>query len=659
VGKPSSLGGCKGRNAVTKYLGRRETRRRGRFEAAADAAVARQWSPDAVTAEATRRLETVLGAARTAQHYRERLSADRTLAPFDALEGLPVLSRAELRRDFGRFLSDLQGKVRLAYSAGTGGERTQTVHPLSTQLDREVAERRWYEGLGLPPHIVEVDVFPWPGVGREAKARHDPRVRYVELGAGDVAEAFGRGASLGELLVAQPDVLSFLRGAGRWPSVAWIASSFEVLRPETRQELDEVDAPPLAETYSTSELTAAVAFTYAGCRGMHASADVIHVEIVDADGTQLAPGLVGRIVVSDLGNTAMPLLRYELGDLGLLEPPETCPCGRALPLVRVLGRALAELGAPTQRLPASAVIERLSDVIPAPFVLDRRAPARFVVVTRASFDEDRARAELEHTVGSCTLERAEPDPQLERALAAGSFAVDTTTRHPLRQYLHGPAPRGWQPHPRFAPVTPVVAGEHYPASDSPRGLDRSTARRLLRAAYARTSPESLVRVLDSGSMWPLLLRETMVRVRWGVPDVAKTRPGDVLLLEGALGLPVVHRVAAVDARHEPPVILQVGDAYDLGDPYAGYWLPFDSVLGRVVGIEEPGGVELALTTRFARGAGRVVALTTRALWRADRSRLRSVLAPPTLLLQRGAGRAAAAALRAAARRRARARAAAQ
>jgi phenylacetate-CoA ligase len=50
-----------------------------------------------------------------------------------------------------------------------------------------------------------------------------------------------------------------------------------------------------------------------------------------------APGETGRVVVSNLHNFAMPLLRYELGDYAEAGGP--CPCGRGLPtLKRVLGR---------------------------------------------------------------------------------------------------------------------------------------------------------------------------------------------------------------------------------------------------------------------------------------------------------------------------------
>ena len=53
----------------------------------------------------------------------------------------------------------------------------------------------------------------------------------------------------------------------------------------------------------------------------------------------LAPGREGRIVATPFYNLAMPLIRYDMGDYGILSP-EPCGCGRTLPVLqRILGRA--------------------------------------------------------------------------------------------------------------------------------------------------------------------------------------------------------------------------------------------------------------------------------------------------------------------------------
>lgn len=43
------------------------------------------------------------------------------------------------------------------------------------------------------------------------------------------------------------------------------------------------------------------------------------IEIVDADGNSVADGTLGRIVVTDLYNYAMPMIRYDTGDVGAIQ----------------------------------------------------------------------------------------------------------------------------------------------------------------------------------------------------------------------------------------------------------------------------------------------------------------------------------------------------
>jgi phenylacetate-CoA ligase len=71
---------------------------------------------------------------------------------------------------------------------------------------------------------------------------------------------------------------------------------------------------------------------------LHVQADHLIVEIVDAAGARLPDGEPGRVVVTDLHNRAAPYLRYDLGDRARLLA-HRCACGRALPLVELVGRA--------------------------------------------------------------------------------------------------------------------------------------------------------------------------------------------------------------------------------------------------------------------------------------------------------------------------------
>jgi phenylacetate-CoA ligase len=72
--------------------------------------------------------------------------------------------------------------------------------------------------------------------------------------------------------------------------------------------------------------------------GLHINADNLHVEIVK-NGKAVPVGESGDILVTDFSNKGMPLIRYNLGDVGRLSK-DICSCGRTLPLMQsVEGRS--------------------------------------------------------------------------------------------------------------------------------------------------------------------------------------------------------------------------------------------------------------------------------------------------------------------------------
>lgn len=69
--------------------------------------------------------------------------------------------------------------------------------------------------------------------------------------------------------------------------------------------------------------------------GLHVNAEHVIVEIVRGDGTACAAEEEGQIVVTDLVNRGMPLIRYAIEDMGVWSARQ-CACGRQLPLIEQL-----------------------------------------------------------------------------------------------------------------------------------------------------------------------------------------------------------------------------------------------------------------------------------------------------------------------------------
>jgi phenylacetate-CoA ligase len=110
-----------------------------------------------------------------------------------------------------------------------------------------------------------------------------------------------------------------------------------VLDDETRELCRTAFGAEIADTYGAEEV-GHIAAQCRDCGEYHVSAEATHVELLDAKGTPAKPGELGRVVVTPLYNYAMPLIRYELGDMAEVSTTPSA-CGRGLPtLRRIVGR---------------------------------------------------------------------------------------------------------------------------------------------------------------------------------------------------------------------------------------------------------------------------------------------------------------------------------
>ena len=122
----------------------------------------------------------------------------------------------------------------------------------------------------------------------------------------------------------------------RLPGLLEVRTLGEQLDPETRALCRRAWDVPLTDMYSAQEV-GYIALQCPGHEHYHVQSECVLVEVLDDSGVPCAPGQIGRVVVSDLHNFAMPLVRYDIGDYA--EVGEPCPCGRGLPVLRrIVGR---------------------------------------------------------------------------------------------------------------------------------------------------------------------------------------------------------------------------------------------------------------------------------------------------------------------------------
>lgn len=161
-----------------------------------------------------------------------------------------------------------------------------------------------------------------------------------------------------------------------WADIAVIGGAEPLLEAD-RKVLVEAFGEGIFDSYGARE-TMLLAFECESHDGLHTMDDGHVVEIV-VDGRPARPGEIGEVLVTDLHNFGMPLIRYRNGDLAEASDGAPCSCGRGLarPIAKVIGRRTEQLrdadGQPVSGL-----------MVPALIALFRHHVEEYQVVQRAS-----------------------------------------------------------------------------------------------------------------------------------------------------------------------------------------------------------------------------------------------------------------------------------
>ena len=110
-----------------------------------------------------------------------------------------------------------------------------------------------------------------------------------------------------------------------------------VLHDWERDKVENVFGCAFQDRYGCEE----IGLIAAECKkkeGLHINTDDLYVEFIGKNGYPVDNGRQGQIVVTDLHNFVMPLIRYKMGDIGI-PSGKSCSCGRTQPLItKIEGR---------------------------------------------------------------------------------------------------------------------------------------------------------------------------------------------------------------------------------------------------------------------------------------------------------------------------------
>jgi phenylacetate-CoA ligase len=286
------------------------------------------------------------------ERFRELGMHPRDFTCLEDLRGFPVLTKADLRSHAGALFSNLCSREHLfrkKTSGSTGVSVEVFVDEPAQQFKRACTLRsdewsgwRFGEPVGMIWGNPEYLNRGWRGRFRNALLE---RATYLDTLKMD-EETLARFAM--HLQRRQPTLLfghahsvylfaEYIRSLGL-PGIRprGVITTAMVLHDWQRRVIEGVFGCKVTNRYGCEEVSL-IACECERHNGLHINADGVYLEIL-RDGLPVGLGEPGSVVVTDLRNRAMPILRYQVGDVAVWSD-RRCACGRGLPLLeRLEGR---------------------------------------------------------------------------------------------------------------------------------------------------------------------------------------------------------------------------------------------------------------------------------------------------------------------------------
>ncbi len=320
-----------------------------------------QWSsPDRLANIQLRRLKELLSyARRNIPYYRTYDPSILDVRELQDLARIPVLTRREVRRNFASLRSPSVSGQLVASGGSTGSPVFVRKSSQAFRME-SAAQYRAYRWAGFNFGQRHGYMFPVLEVGPLRDIRMffgDALLNRVSLDTFQVDTVKLRKLvrSLGTkpvALLGSPSALlllaKFVKEGASALNVRTIISQAEQLLQDERRHLTEVFGADVYDFYGAHEV-GSIAAECTEKVGHHVTSENIIVEIIGRNGEPAPDGEVGSIVITDLNNYAMPLIRYQIGDQASRLGDE-CPCRRGLPLLRSIeGRITDVITTPDER----------------------------------------------------------------------------------------------------------------------------------------------------------------------------------------------------------------------------------------------------------------------------------------------------------------------
>jgi phenylacetate-CoA ligase len=314
-----------------------------------------RWSREHLLAYQRARLREVLQhAAANSPFYREVLGDGRD-GEID-LQQLPVLTKTTLMAEFDRIVTDrrlrlteverhlasdragepLHGEYHIVATGGTTGQRGVVLYDQDAWEISVANVQRVLATMGLVPETRVLGIgAPTPlHVTNRLFAdlrpgRTDAPRLAVTMPLAEVVDALN--AYRPEAVITYPTYIRRLaeeQDAGRLQiSPRQLCSVAEPLTPDVRELARKTWGASVLDSYGATE-AGPIAQECPYTTGLHVVEDLLILEVVDRNNRPVPAGVAGeKVLLTNLFNRTLPLIRYELSDL-VTVAHGPCPCGR-------------------------------------------------------------------------------------------------------------------------------------------------------------------------------------------------------------------------------------------------------------------------------------------------------------------------------------------
>lgn len=274
---------------------------------------------------------------------------------FDDLKNFPIIKETDLRSDFNRFISDRTGNDDFLYMALSRRYSDRFYLPIDTETfirDKALVARHYENAgysIGSPVlcFVNEIDGFEGEKF-RFDRARNRYYFSSNELNERNLAEYCKKikDSNAGFMFGYPGSLETFVDYVLEWEidlKFQGVITSGEVLTDIVRTKIENALNAKVYDLYHCSFPILGMGQCHY-CEGYHLFSEYCVLELVDFNGDRIREeGKVGRLVATNISNRALPIIRFDTGDLGVYDGSE-CDCGRGLPkIVRKIAGSQKEM----------------------------------------------------------------------------------------------------------------------------------------------------------------------------------------------------------------------------------------------------------------------------------------------------------------------------